>query len=377
MNNTTYSQGLGKFDTEDLLELISSDGGVYTQTNNETLLPEQDHYMVQQHQQQNGQFHGFIEAPTYPHLKANPSLEDEDTAHEFAVDVPMEQKDKKQWYFDPFSKKLFVKAEQPLSAHITYKTFGPEKFNLRLMPVYTSLADVFKPVNRCANHKAKSRSEIGEHIVQCHHEGARYVGKEVGVLFQDRLSVLIPLRESIQSQNYPMVLKEEINFSFMCLNTCSGISRRNTALIITLESECGQILGRKVMNFKSCTSPKRDFEHDCKKRGLPNAGLDAAGQPSAKRPMIVKNPDGTPQTVVKVENEQSSQESGPPASPSRGRALTLNLPDNETCLHMLYQTQDFLSGEVTRGKAVSKEYFKQISKQIKEIQGDIDKAKGS
>lgn len=121
-----------------------------------------------------------------------------------------------------------------------------------------------------------------------------------------------------------------------------------------------EILGRTVMNFRACTSPKRDFDNDRKKRGLTTTGED---MPSAKRPMLVKNTDGT---VVKTEpQEASSQESEPP-SPSGEEVLTLVLPDKQTSMQILCYVQDYMSGEVTRGKPVNKKYFKQIRKQIGE-----------
>lgn len=122
------------------------------------------------------------------------------------------------------------------------------------------------------------------------------------------------------------------------------------------------ILGRTAMNFKACTSPKRDFEIDRKKRSP--AEDAAAGQPSAKRPMIVKNSDGTMQTVVKMENEETGTEESTPPSPSGEFMLSLTLPGKETGLRVLRYVQDIMSGDVTRGVAVNKKYFKQISKQI-------------
>lgn len=125
-----------------------------------------------------------------------------------------------------------------------------------------------------------------------------------------------------------------------------------------------EILGRTVMNFRACTSPKRDFDNDRKKRGVPPS-VDDAG-PSAKRPMIVKNADGTTTALVKIEQQESSQD-WEPSSPSTVECLlSLALPDKETALKILHYTQDYLSGEVTRGRPVNKKYFKQISKQIGE-----------
>lgn len=129
-----------------------------------------------------------------------------------------------------------------------------------------------------------------------------------------------------------------------------------------------EILGRTVMNFRACTSPKRDFDNDRKKRGAP---LEEASGPSAKRPMILKNPDGSMTTMVKLEsdtNTQSSQESGPlhSPSPSGETVITISLPSKELSLKILQLTQDCLAGETIRNNPVHQKYFKQIRKQIGE-----------
>lgn len=301
------------------------------------------------------------------HLTMTPCLEDLDTEFQFEVEVPMDEKEKKLWYYDAFSKRLFVKGDQDLTAIINYRTANCA-LNLRLMPVYTSRADIRKPVLRCPNHKEQCKTNHREHIVHCHHEGALYCGSEQGENFASRLSVVIPLHKSCQTRQYGEKVQEEIVFAIGCLNSCSGISRRATALIFTLENENMEILGRTVMNFRSCTSPKRDFEADKRKRGIPSSSTEDPGTSSAKRPMIVKQPDGSAQAVVKIEQpETSSQETEEMVpSPSGGCLLTLSLPDKEAAMKVLLYAQDYLSGEVTRGRDVPKKFFKQMNRQIGE-----------
>lgn len=115
------------------------------------------------------------------------------------------------------------------------------------------------------------------------------------------------------------------------------------------------------MNFRACSSPKRDFDADNKKRH----GSSDMPVPSAKRPMIMKVGDGKTAQLIKVEEEVSSQESVPP-SPSGETFVTLCLPNPELALDVLKYTQNLLSGEVTRGHKINKRYFKQINKQIGE-----------
>lgn len=171
------------------------------------------------------------------HLNCTPCLLDLDTNYQFEVEVPMDQKEKKLWFYDASAKRLFVKLDQSLSAFVSCNTYTGGLF-VRLMPVYTSLADVRKPVNRCINHKQQCKTTRKQHIVHCHNEGAEYMGTEIGETFIDRMSIRVPLRKSMQARNCPEKITEEIMFSFSCLNSCtSGINRRPTALIFTLENE--------------------------------------------------------------------------------------------------------------------------------------------
>lgn len=178
---------------------------------------------------------GFY-SPCLDHMSATPDLNDYDSDARFEVGVPMDEKEKKLWYYDATTKRLFVKGDQELTAQVSCHAVNT-RLNVRLMPVYTSLADVRKPVNRCPNHKDQCKTDHREHLVHCHNEGAQYMGKETGETFGERLSVLIPLRKSQQPRQYAEKINEEIVFSITCLNSCSGISRRPTALIFTLENE--------------------------------------------------------------------------------------------------------------------------------------------
>ena len=50
-------------------------------------------------------------------------------------------------------------------------------------------------------------------------------------------------------------------FAFMCFSSCqlgSGPSRRPIEVIFTLESEGGQILGRRVAEIRVCACPGRE-----------------------------------------------------------------------------------------------------------------------
>lgn len=233
--------------TTDITATITSFGQeMHFQNNNQNQNPQ-----AFQHHQNNSNYHPHqlqqqlsgggaqcnnFYAVSPDHLDATPDLNDYDSEARFEVGVPMDEKEKKLWYYDATTKRLFVKGDQELTAQVSCHSHNSRLF-VRLMPVYTSLADVRKPVNRCPNHKDQCKTVHREHLVHCHNEGAQYMGKETGETFGERLSVLIPLRKSQQPRQYAEKINEEIVFSITCLNSCSGISRRPTALIFTLENE--------------------------------------------------------------------------------------------------------------------------------------------
>lgn len=218
-------------------------------TNSQSVIMEQAvHFVVANNQQQQHHHHQQQqEQPNHVNPNCNPGfyrdhwtqtpcLDDLDTDFKFEVQVPMDDKEKKLWYYDPEEKLLFVKGEQPLTAIVSYKPNNTPLF-LRLMPVYTSLADVRNSVNRCPNHKNNCRTGHSHHLVHCQNEGVQYMGSEMGGSFAERMSLVIPMQRSMNPMRFPeQHLKEEVCFSIMCLNSCSGIMRRSTAIIFTLET---------------------------------------------------------------------------------------------------------------------------------------------
>jgi hypothetical protein len=117
-----------------------------------------------------------------------------------------------------------------------------------------------QPVLRCHNHMAPDNSSNRnidprqvKHVIRCLHNTSSY--EEAG---NGHLSVLTPLgMPEAGVQNVPM------DFVFYCKNSCtSGMNRRPTELIFTLETEQNQILGRRKLEVRVCSCPKRDKEKE-------------------------------------------------------------------------------------------------------------------
>lgn len=141
----------------------------------------------------------------------------------------------------------------PFTIAISYKNSEfhqqPSNLYLRIIPVFTEPEDHHVPVNRCKHHS----SDINPHILACKNQAARHDGETSETNYGRRLCAIIPL-----SSRAPEVT-DNITLEFYCQNSCAtGINRRATALIFSLETEGKEIVGKRLMYFKVCSCPKRD-----------------------------------------------------------------------------------------------------------------------
>lgn len=115
-----------------------------------------------------------------------------------------------------------------------------------------------EPVLRCHNHMALTTTanavgpEIVKHVVRCLHPSSLYENDG------SHLSVVTPLGMPQAGSDYvPM------NFQFFCKNSCtSGMNRRPTELVLTLETQSREVLGRRRLPVRICSCPKRDKEKE-------------------------------------------------------------------------------------------------------------------
>lgn len=112
------------------------------------------------------------------------------------------------------------------------------------------------PVKRCHNHMASTNSinqnmdpQRIKHVVHCvNHASSIYQERN------EHLSVLTPLCiPEAGSQYLP------VSFKFLCKNSCvSGLNRRPTELVFTLENNIGTVLSSQKLLIRVCSCPKRD-----------------------------------------------------------------------------------------------------------------------
>lgn len=203
------------------------------------------------------------------------------------------------WIFSEKLNKLFVKHMQPLQLFPTYKKPSNDlELFFRAMIVPIAQEDSKVCFVTCPNHRSKC-ADNNPHILRCVHKTATYTGTEDGYYCKNRLQVALNLCE--------VAPNEPISLQFFCQNSCSGgMQRKQTAVIFTLEDRYRNILGKKFVNFKVCSAPKRDvIKEEQDKIELPKkrkSNFQAAGS-SKKIPKIKQEPGTLSQSSSETQLE--------------------------------------------------------------------------
>ena len=307
------------------------------------------------------------------HREKLPLTDDLLTNWNFHVELNGESAGKSSWMFSTKLNKVFVKLDTHLNVYPTYHTVDQnQELFVRAMIVYISKNDLAEPVRKCPNHQAMSSIHPHpEHILKCELPVTQYVGVAEGKLFKDKLALVVPMNAI--ASNEPLKLK------FTCQNSCSGMSRKLTSIVFTLENLYGEIYGRKIMNFKVCSCPKRDKERDedTNAKNLPKK-RKTEQVPSTSKKVAMTVP------VVKQETDTSPMVSEPvmllQQLPSdmqclneyeikqelTGCVLNVVLPDLETKRRALQNVYDLVAGKMvqTGDTATYQPYLNGIRKQI-------------
>ncbi|KAL0105986.1 hypothetical protein PUN28_016008 [Cardiocondyla obscurior] len=191
------------------------------------------------------------------------------------------------WVYSETSKKMYIKMEKVLPLRFTWE---PSTTGLFLRTELAFLMDEHKsePVRRCYNHMAMTNCvnqtmipDKIKHVVHCvNHPESLYDEKN------EHLSILTPLYAAeAGAQYFPMCLK------FFCKNSCqSGMNRRATELIFTLEDQSKNTLTRCTLPIRICSCPKRDKSKD-----------ETECTEPVKRRMLTSNMSSADKHVYKVE----------------------------------------------------------------------------
>ena len=310
------------------------------------------------------------------HFSQLPSIETFDTDWGFDIELNSESASKTSRLFSTNLNKAFVKINTFLNIYVKYTVIDSNQpLFIRAMVVYQQTNDFTEPVRKCTNHRDRSMHEnlpFPEHVLRCSAQDTEYIGTEMGKLFQDKLALRIPLIK--------VATGEPLKLQFTCQNSCSGgMNRRYTSVIFTLENSVFDVLGRKVLNFKVCSCPKRDKEKDEEFLGksLPKKRkLDQQPTTSKKIPM--------PQTIIKQESDSAlSMIPDIPSLPSDLQSVnsagllelkrepetcdvTITMPNPELARKVLKNAYDVIAGEMMRtgDNGGLERYLLDIQKQI-------------
>ncbi|XP_012261277.2 cellular tumor antigen p53 [Athalia rosae] len=197
----------------------------------------------------------LLQAQSLPHhiLPAEMPTSDEFAGlYNFQLD-PVQNGDQKTYVYSQKLKKVFTEMDKTLPIYIKWFPAIPGLF-VRAVMSFCSATHRSEPVTRCHNHIAVSNQNVPHlrHVLSCKHTNATY--HEVNGHF----SVLVPLGTPQTGSDYI-----QMDFVCHCKNSCSpGINRRPTEVIFTLENSIGEVLGRRKLQIRICSCPKRDREKE-------------------------------------------------------------------------------------------------------------------
>lgn len=201
------------------------------------------------------QQHYILQAPTPSPTCTMLCTEDYPGPYEFEVQVSGESSGKN-WQFSYALNKLFITMITPI--HLSFKCNSyPSGMYVRAIPVFCESKDFQFPVERCLHHRIPTYkhnegldANICDHVIATEHPQALYEFDKVS----GRTSVRVLL-------DSPQAGSDSVNiaFKFMCKNSCiSGMNRRATDVIFTLENSDSVVFGRQKMKVRICSCPKRD-----------------------------------------------------------------------------------------------------------------------
>ncbi|KAK2582883.1 hypothetical protein KPH14_008959 [Odynerus spinipes] len=168
------------------------------------------------------------------------------------------QSTSKHWVYSQTLQKVFINMEQTLPLRFKWE---PPLDGLYLRTSMVFSLDQYRndPVQRCHNHMASSNRSnqdidprLIKHVVRCSDPLSMYEERN------EHLSIVTPLRTPQAGSQYV-----QMYFQFLCKNSCtSGMNRRPTELVFTLEDGRYKIIGRRRLLVRVCSCPKRDKEKE-------------------------------------------------------------------------------------------------------------------
>ncbi|KAH0554579.1 cellular tumor antigen p53 [Cotesia glomerata] len=189
-------------------------------------------------------------------LSSAPIIEEFPGKYNFEILIP--QGRGKSSVYSQLLRKIYIDMEQRQPMRFQW---SPPVDNLYLRTTLVYAEDRYRgdPVLRCHNHigtdspaNRNMPTIILKQVVRCIHPRSCYED------ISGHNSVTIPLGTPQPGCNYV-----PLDFMFYCKNSCStGMNRRATQLVFTLETETREIVGRRTLEVRVCSCPKRDKEKE-------------------------------------------------------------------------------------------------------------------
>lgn len=198
--------------------------------------------------------------------------------------------------------KLFVDMNKYVLASFNIANIASvgEGLVIRAVPLYAIPGFFTAPVKRCPNHAHVDDPSNKELMWKDKREHLIRVDNDFAIYEEDteskRLSVMIPVQApQAGSATFAVPIK------FMCLGSdVGGINRKPVKVIFTLEHGIGNVIGRKSVDVRICSCPKRDKtqeekrEHDSRNKTETNAGASSSAALVRSQASLIVNSNQPP-----------------------------------------------------------------------------------
>lgn len=307
------------------------------------------------------------------HFGSHPTLVPIPTNYTFDMTVQPEQS-------VVFSQnKLFIRLGAKMTFSVSYREqVRNESLFLRAMIVFSKPAEMHLPVKRCNNHRTGGNASSAialASIIRINNPKALYCGFEDGETFGDRLSVVMPLENGNFDENGHKT--QMISCEFLCQSSCSsGINRRPTTVVFTLENANGKLLGKKTQEFKVCSCPKRDSEREIlerKRKSEADVPHPRGKKPKYERPGMMQQQKQNIKIEPKSESESDSNNEQSHNGSHPMSLITVNIP-TELVSAFLENGYNLLAGKLRKTNDVhTKNAYENSMKDIEKLQQKFDR----